>query len=121
MPGGLTAAMTGQILLAGLKLLASDGVLGPGRAQDAAPDDARRRSPGLRQAATLPEYPGILTVGPRPIMTAWQRIDALPQACGCRQLVRPGWMLRWPLGHASGTCEAGLGLSGRGMIFGLRA
>jgi hypothetical protein len=28
---------------------------------------------------------------------------------------------RWSLGPASGTCESGLGLPGRGMIFGLWA
>ena len=28
---------------------------------------------------------------------------------------------RWLLGRASGTCQAGLGLPGRGMIFGLQA
>jgi hypothetical protein len=59
----LTASMTGQILLAWLKLLALDGGPGQGRAQDAAPCAARCGPPGTRRAAPPPEDPGDLAVG----------------------------------------------------------
>ena len=53
---------------------------GQSRAEDAAlPRAARRRPPGPRRAPPNPENPGHLAVG-RGITTAWQRIDALPQA-----------------------------------------
>ena len=60
----LTLAMTGQILLAWLKLLALDGDLAKSRAQDAAlPGTARRGPAGPRRAAAPPEDPGDLAVG----------------------------------------------------------
>jgi hypothetical protein len=76
----LTAAMTGQILLAWLKLLALDGDLA--RAE---PKTLRYRV--LHAAARLVRsgrrrYLKIQASWPwaQPITTAWQRIDALPQA-----------------------------------------
>jgi putative transposase len=49
------------------------------------------------------------------------RIPPAPQrsrTCGCRKLMSPGRML-WERSPGSGTGGAGLGLSGRAMIFGL--
>ena len=60
----LTAAMTAQILLAWLKLLALRRRPRQSRAQDAAlPHPARRRPAGARRAAAPPEDPGHLAMG----------------------------------------------------------
>ena len=63
--GLLTAAMTGQILLAWLKLLALDGDLTRTRAEPRTlrPGAARRRPAGPRGTAAPPEDPGILAMG----------------------------------------------------------
>jgi hypothetical protein len=59
----LTAAMTGQILLAWLKLLALDGDLARAEPKTLRPGAARRRPAGARGPAAPPEDPGILAVG----------------------------------------------------------
>jgi hypothetical protein len=78
----LTAAMTGQILLAWLKLLALDGDL-----TRAGPKTLRSVNPVLHAAARLvrggwKRRLKIQATWPwaDAITTAWQRIDALPQA-----------------------------------------
>jgi DNA-binding transcriptional ArsR family regulator len=40
--------------------------------------------------------------------------SAAPDPVGAENPVPPGQMLRWPLSHASGACEAGLGVLGVG-------
>ena len=60
----LTAAMTGQILLAWLRAPGPGRRPRQGRAQDTAlPGAAHRRPPGTRRTAALPENPGHLAVG----------------------------------------------------------
>lgn len=59
----LTAAMTGQILLAWLKLLALDGDLAKAAQDTALPCAAHRRPPGPRRAETASENPGHLGMG----------------------------------------------------------
>jgi len=71
--------MTGQILLAWLKLLALDGDLAraePGRV----PHTAARLVGGGRRPPPPPEKSRRPGHGPRPSPPAQQRIDALPQA-----------------------------------------
>ena len=55
--------MTGQILLAWLKLLAMDGDLARAEPRTLRPDPARRRPAGPRRAAPPPENPGNLAIG----------------------------------------------------------
>jgi hypothetical protein len=59
----LTAAMTGQILLAWLKLLGLDGDLARAEPKTLRPGAARCCPAGARRAAAPPENPGILAVG----------------------------------------------------------
>jgi hypothetical protein len=59
----LTVAMTGQILLAWLKLLALDGDLAKAAQDTALPCAAHRRPPGPRRAETASENPGHLAMG----------------------------------------------------------
>jgi len=73
--------MTGQILLAWLKLLALDGNLARAEPQDAAlPGAARRRPARARRPETAPEDPGGLAVGrgDHRRMAARQRAPATP-------------------------------------------
>jgi hypothetical protein len=111
---------------------------------DAALDDRYIFAGGSRHAvrATGDRRPDYLLVAPDPSSRRRYRVRALEckgtsssigyavrqlasateqLTCGCRKPVPPGRMLCWPLGHASGTCGAGLGLPVRGMIFGLWA
>ena len=74
------AALTAAALLAWLRLLALDGRPGQGRAEDPAlPHPARRRPADPRRPPAPPQDPGQLALGRR-IVTAWNRISALPHA-----------------------------------------
>ncbi len=61
----LTASMTGQILLAWLKLLALDGDLARAEPKTLRPGAAHRGPPGPRRAAPPPVNPGLLAMGRR--------------------------------------------------------
>ena len=72
--------MTGQILLAWLKLLALDGDLASAEPKRLLPGAARRRSAGPRRPAAPPENPGNLAMGPADPnrIAAHQRPSASP-------------------------------------------
>jgi hypothetical protein len=71
--------MTGQILLAWLKLLALDGDLARAEPKTLRPGAAHHSPPGPRPTETLPEIQATWPWADA-ITAAWQHIDALPQA-----------------------------------------